>query len=194
MKTMRKSSVLLMGSVIFLCISQWGSSVWLANSIKSNDPLPIVNLDPNDVSSPTPPAYDKGINVERLEATIERIVQQQAQLALEKYSDSLIARQIEENKHNTIATKTNIANINTQDTLSDAETSDEQNEASQEDFSAAMDIVSAAVLNYDWDESTSNQLSSYKDKLTDKQRNEIVGEYVKAFQDGLVNPSVNPPF
>jgi hypothetical protein len=191
---MNKSSVLLTSSVIFLCVSQWGSSIWLANNIKSKDQSSITNIAPNDNSVSAPPTNAEGINVERLDVTVEGIVRQQVQLALEKYSQHLVAIQTVEYKRKVEPEKKTIANVNAQDSLSDTETNNEQSDESQQEFIAAMDIVSAAVLNYEWDESTSSQIMSYRDKLTDKQRNEIVSEYVKAFEDGLVDPGVNPPF
>jgi hypothetical protein len=49
-------------------------------------------------------------------------------------------------------------------------------------------------LNDSWDQSVNDELSLNSKKLTDKQLNKIVDQYIKAVTEGLINPSTMPPF
>lgn len=69
----------------------------------------------------------------------------------------------------------------------------ESNE-SKDAYYSSLDIAAEARSYGTWDESTNMKLSEYKDKLSRTQKNLIVHQYIQAFNDGLISPTVSPPF
>jgi len=65
---------------------------------------------------------------------------------------------------------------------------------SEEAYNRALDIVMGAQVSGNWDESVHIQLMDYRDKMTHKQKQKIIDEYMKAFNAGSIGYGVPPPF
>ncbi|WP_086932812.1 hypothetical protein [Agarilytica rhodophyticola] len=184
---MKKSHIVLTTAIISLLVLQGISNVWFAYNINSN----VKNL----ITQSQNTRKERGIRDEysKQESTftsfhldnntsksLEKIIEQQVKLALADYKKALIHK-----KEESFTCNNKVAPV-----------SDEYIDIreSEEAFSAATDIVSQALLQGDWDESVNEKLSIYSDKMTDAQRNKIVGKYIQAFKEGSISSGTIPPF
>ncbi len=191
---MNTLTIFLSAAVIVICASQWTSNMWLAQKIATQaQPLATHTASVNTMSKTltTDTPVQASIDIDGINQHLEAVIEKQVQQAFSTYAQKVLV-QPAPTTATTLKEKTEIA-----DTASYSENLTDRSlekEDTQQAFWAAMDIVSSATLNANWDESVNNQLVGYRDLLTDKQRNEIVSEYVQAFNEGLVDPGVTPPF
>lgn len=186
---MNKFIILFSTSVLLLCASQWANNAWLSNNIATQ--IQTLNTKhTEEINTQNIPATPiPTVNVENLSLRLEKVIAKQIQTALAQHIQALSTTQgIAGNK---VANNTSVI----EDAKGGNEThQDTTQETSQEAFSAAMDIATNASLNGNWGEDVNNQLSHYKGQMNDAQRNQIVSEYVQAFNEGFVKPGTTPPF
>jgi hypothetical protein len=187
---MNKMTILLPIAVTLICASQWASNAWLANNIHAQTQLLITKIPQETRNNKTATSTLPAANPHTLSKELEILISKQVSDALTRYSKDLLAKNlVASNK-----TETTKSTTKDQPIIATSENNNSQREDSQEAYWAAMDIVSSATVNSSWDESINDQLYSYRDQLNDAQRNEIVIEYIQAFNDGLIGPGITPPF
>lgn len=196
---MSKNNILLSIAIIFFCASEWVGNYWLAHQINSHQSYTTIKPLESPASTrkeTRKETIDKpikneattlSVNTDKIGQRLEIIIQQEVQKALASYTQAL--SKATNNNTNNPTTSNQQESLNTSTKSASIPTTE-----SEQAFEAALSIVSDAQLSSRWDETVNEQLSPYTEKMTRSQRNEIVGQYIQAFKEGLVEPGINPPF
>ncbi len=174
-------------STLLLIASQWLSQAWLLNQIHIshqslvhhiNSSTKVHNNNPIAFAIKSQPKNTEPVKPEASTSTIKNT-------DFEEKITLLIHKEINQALKNNTTSNTIEKNIE-QETVT--------NEESTHAYYSALDIVSEAQSYGVWDESINMKLSPYKEKMTRSQKNLIVEQYIKAFNEGLISPNVSPPF
>jgi|GEM_PF-5730778 len=187
--------VVFCSGVLIIVVSQWLSNIWLSHVMSpvfkknmaeysvsaahsGNETVQQKSIVEEDSSQPT-------MNVEMLAHALAPLIEQKIQNAIRQVSvDSISSHMTELSTASSVVDRTQQVPVDT--VLS--------SEAAEDAYHDVLDVVLDAQSRGVWDNSVSMRIAEQADKITIKHQQAIIGEYMKALQEGIVDRNVAPPF
>lgn len=193
---MKKStSSLFFCGVLIIVVSQWLSNMWLSHSVSQrlNEHTAESSLSTTHSLVEHMPQESVAIknnsqsDVDVLVHALAPMIEQKIQVAMKQVSADIIANHASDR-----STLTNtLSNAEQEVLVADTVVSSTVTETAYYDV---LDVVLDAQSRGVWDNSVSMRIAENANKITIKQQQEIIGEYMKALQEGIVGRDVVPPF